>query len=125
MPWVGLAARAGERVCYRPNLRSGACMNAILAIETSSGPCSVALEVDGAVDFTHVEAPRAHARVLLPTIAELLAARDLSISDLGSIIYGQGPGVVHGTADRLRSRAGSFMGTRCPCAGGLEPRDAR
>ena len=77
-------------------------MNAILAIETSSGPCSVALEVDGAVDFTHVEVQRAHARVLLPTIAELLAARDLSISDLGSIIYGQGPG--------------SFTGLRIGCA---------
>ena len=77
-------------------------MNAILAIETSSGPCSVALDVDGAVERVHVQAPRAHARALLPAIADLLANRHIGPGDLQAIVYGQGPG--------------SFTGLRIGCA---------
>ena len=77
-------------------------MNAILAIETSSGPCSVALEIDGEVECVHVETPRAHARVLLPTISDLLANRQIGFDELSAIVYGQGPG--------------SFTGLRIGCA---------
>ncbi len=64
----------------------------ILAVDTSSNACSVALQVSGEITERHVIEPRAHTRVLLPMISELLSERDISIRDLNAIVLGNGPG---------------------------------
>lgn len=77
-------------------------MAAILALETSCDACSVALRVDELLLVEEHEEPRAHARVLLPTIEALLGRAGIGCAELGGIVYGHGPG--------------SFTGLRIGCA---------
>ena len=64
----------------------------ILAIETATEACSVAL-VDGDRRLQRRETgSRIHARVLLPWIAELLAEAGLTHADLDGIAVDRGPG---------------------------------
>ena len=73
----------------------------ILALETSSESCSVALVVDGDIDVRDTLAGQRHSELLLPMIDALLAARNLRLQDLDGIAYGEGPG--------------SFTGLRIAC----------
>lgn len=77
-------------------------MAAILALETSSDACSVALRTEDALYVLEHEEARAHARVLLPSIETLLGRAGLACSELDGILYGRGPG--------------SFTGLRIGCA---------
>ena len=73
-------------------------MTTILAFETATNACSVALLHQGVVYERFEIAPRQHTALLLPMIAELLERQELSRADLDVIAFGRGPG--------------SFMGTR-------------
>lgn len=64
----------------------------LLAIDTSSNACSVALLVGGEVLDKHVVEPRAHTRILLPMITELLVDGGVSLQDLDAVVLGNGPG---------------------------------
>ncbi len=64
----------------------------LLAMDTSTVACSVALGVGGDVDSRHALEPRAHAQLLLPMIDELLAAAGLDAGELDAVILGNGPG---------------------------------
>jgi tRNA threonylcarbamoyladenosine biosynthesis protein TsaB len=67
-------------------------MTSLLAVETSSEVCSIALSVDGHVYSFFKHAPMKHAELLLPAISELLNASGLVVSDLDAIAFGRGPG---------------------------------
>ncbi len=64
----------------------------LLAIDTSSNACSVALQVGDDVLEKHVVEPRAHTKILMPMIAELLSEGGVNLSDLDAIVLGNGPG---------------------------------
>ena len=64
----------------------------LLGLDTSTDACSVALAVDAEVDLQHIVEPRAHTRVLMPMIRELLASQGLRTADLDAIVLGNGPG---------------------------------
>lgn len=64
----------------------------LLALETSSEACSVAVERDGHVFERHLVRPKEHTRLLMPMIGEVLDEAALSISDLDAIVAGIGPG---------------------------------
>jgi tRNA threonylcarbamoyladenosine biosynthesis protein TsaB len=64
----------------------------LLAIDTSSNACSVALQVDDDVHENHVVEPRAHTKILIPMISTLLEEGGTSIADLDAIVLGNGPG---------------------------------
>lgn len=64
----------------------------LLALDTSSDACSVALADDGQVSHRHVVEPRAHTHILIPMIEEVLAKGDVAIADLDAIVLGNGPG---------------------------------
>ena len=64
----------------------------LLAIETSSNACSVALGLDGEVIDRHVVEPRAHTDILMPMIAGLLDDAGIIPADLDAVVLGNGPG---------------------------------
>ena len=64
----------------------------LLALDTSSLACSVALTVDGNVAERHATAAREHTRLLMPMIKALFEETGLSPDDLDAIVLGNGPG---------------------------------
>ena len=68
----------------------------LLAIETSTEACSVALYVDGEVRELHELAPRRHTQLVLPWSEQLLAEAGLRKSQLDAIAVGRGPGAFTG-----------------------------
>jgi tRNA threonylcarbamoyladenosine biosynthesis protein TsaB len=73
----------------------------ILALDTSSEYCSVALWLDGEVHALERLAGQRHTEMVLPMVDELLARAGLELSQLSGIAYGAGPG--------------SFTGLRIAC----------
>jgi len=74
----------------------------LLAIDTSTDACSVALYDNGNIIAENELAPKAHTRILLPIIDRLLAKANLTLADLDAFAFGRGPG--------------SFTGIRIACS---------
>ena len=68
----------------------------LLAIETATEACSVALWIDGGVRERFGIAPRRHAELALPWAEQLLADADVAKSQLDAIAVGRGPGAFTG-----------------------------
>ena len=68
----------------------------LLAFETATEACSVALFVDGEVRERHAVAPRRHAELALPWADELLAEAGVARAQLDAIAVGRGPGAFTG-----------------------------
>lgn len=67
-------------------------MSRLLAIETASEACSVALHIDGDIRAREYHEPRRHAALLLPAVSELLEEARIRLADLDAIAFGRGPG---------------------------------
>lgn len=78
----------------------------ILALDTSTDACSVALRCDGQIFSHHEVKPRAHNKLLLNMIAGVVQEADIPISTLDAIAFTQGPGSFTG----LRMAAGVVQG---------------
>ncbi|MBD3609102.1 MAG: tRNA (adenosine(37)-N6)-threonylcarbamoyltransferase complex dimerization subunit type 1 TsaB [Gammaproteobacteria bacterium] len=68
----------------------------IIALDSSTEACSVALLNDGELTSQHEVAPRKHAELLLPFIDGLLTESGLTISQIDAIAFGRGPGAFTG-----------------------------
>ncbi len=64
----------------------------LLAIDTSSLACSVALLRDDRIVERHEEREREHTRLLVPMIRDVLGESGLGPADLDAIVLGNGPG---------------------------------
>jgi tRNA threonylcarbamoyladenosine biosynthesis protein TsaB len=64
----------------------------ILALETATEACSVALNLDGNIVEHYTVEPRAHARLILQMIDTLLRDHGVLLHELDAIAFGQGPG---------------------------------
>jgi len=73
----------------------------ILALDTSTEYCSVALSVEGEVDFRGTQAGQTHSQLVLGMVDELLTTHGVKLDTLDGIAYGEGPG--------------SFTGLRIAC----------
>lgn len=73
----------------------------ILALETSTEFCSVALNLDGKVSGKEILAGRNHSEMILPMVQEMLAEAGLVLQQIDGIAFGAGPG--------------SFTGLRIAC----------
>ena len=64
----------------------------LLALDTSSLACSVALQADDTLAWRHEERAREHTRLLVPMIEAVLAEAAIAVGDLDAIVLGNGPG---------------------------------
>jgi tRNA threonylcarbamoyladenosine biosynthesis protein TsaB len=64
----------------------------LLALDTSSLACSVALQVDKTVLRRHEEQAREHTRILVPMLRSVLEEASVELSALDAIVLGNGPG---------------------------------
>ena len=81
-------------------------MTGLLAIETATDACSVAVYLDGQVRERHAIAPRQHSKLLFAMLEELLPGGDLRAQGIDAIAYGCGPGSFTG----LRIAASAVQG---------------
>jgi tRNA threonylcarbamoyladenosine biosynthesis protein TsaB len=64
----------------------------IVALDTSSTACSIALLVDDKISFLHRILPLQQAQSILPMIEELLSLNKIKLNQLDAIAFGCGPG---------------------------------
>lgn len=64
----------------------------LLALDTSSVACSVALRTGSSVFERHEEQAREHTQLLVPMIRDVLTEGQLTVADLDAIVLGNGPG---------------------------------
>lgn len=81
-------------------------MPKILALDTSTDACSVALDINGNVTQDFRIIPRQHTKQLLPMVQDMLREHDLTVADLDAIAVGRGPGSFAG----IRIATGAAQG---------------
>lgn len=67
-------------------------MSKILALDTSTDACSVALSLNGETKEDFRIIPRQHTQQLLPMVELMLSEAGVSVSELDAIAFGRGPG---------------------------------
>ncbi len=68
----------------------------VLAIDTATEQCSVALSRGTQCIERCVQTPRGHAELVLPMVQELMAEAGLNFTQLNAIAFGRGPGAFTG-----------------------------
>jgi len=71
-------------------------MTTLLALDTATEACSVALLHEGRVLSQYEVIPRLHAQRLLPMIQALLAEAGIALSAVDALAFGRGPGAFTG-----------------------------
>jgi len=89
----------------------------ILALDTSSEYCSVALWRDGALDAREVHAGQRHSELVLEMVDELLVRHGLNARRLDGIAYGAGPGSFTGLRIACGVTQGLAFGAGIPVVG--------
>lgn len=84
----------------------------LLALDTSTNACSVAVQFDDRRVARHAVAPREHARLLIPMISDALAEAGVATEELDAIVLGNGPGSFIGVRIAASVAQGLAFGTR-------------
>lgn len=89
----------------------------ILAIDTATEACSVALWNDGTT-FAHFElCPREHTQRILPLVRAALADAGVKLTDLDALAFGRGPGSFTGVRIGIGIAQGLALGAELPMIG--------
>jgi len=89
----------------------------ILAIETATEACSVALYREGACEERHEVAPRQHNERVFSMLRELLPDGDLRAHGIDAIAWGSGPGSFTGLRIAASAVQGLAFANRLPAVG--------
>ncbi|KLV09154.1 hypothetical protein ABT56_02880 [Photobacterium aquae] len=91
--------------------------NKILAVDTATENCSVALLVGDDVISRCEYAPREHTTKILPMVDEVLAEGGLTLSQLDALAFGRGPGSFTGVRIGIGIAQGLAFGADLPMLG--------
>lgn len=89
-------------------------MSRILALDTSTDACSVALSLNGEIQHEFVIEPRRHTHLLLPMVERLLAQAGVALNSLDAIAFGRGPGSFAGIRIATGAAQGLALGADLP-----------
>ncbi len=89
----------------------------ILALETSTEHCSLALWLDGEILVRAVPAQERHSQVILPLLQALLADAQVRLTQLNGIAFGAGPGSFTGLRIACGIAQGLAFGANLPVVG--------
>ena len=86
----------------------------LLALDTATEACSVALNIDGELTEHYELLPRRHSRELLPMVEKIIAAAGLSLTQLDAVAFGCGPGAFTGLRVATAMAQGLAFGADLP-----------
>ncbi|OTA15671.1 tRNA threonylcarbamoyladenosine biosynthesis protein TsaB [Xenorhabdus vietnamensis] len=89
----------------------------ILAIDTATEACSVALWNEGAVEALFEISPREHTQRILPMVQDVLSKSDVSLQQLDALAFGRGPGSFTGVRIGVGIAQGLALGAELPMIG--------
>ncbi|AIN17825.1 MULTISPECIES: tRNA (adenosine(37)-N6)-threonylcarbamoyltransferase complex dimerization subunit type 1 TsaB [Yersinia] len=89
----------------------------ILAIDTATEACSVALWNNGEVQAIFELCPREHTQRILPMVQQVLAESGLSLQQLDALAFGRGPGSFTGVRIGIGIGQGLALGADLPMIG--------
>jgi tRNA threonylcarbamoyladenosine biosynthesis protein TsaB len=89
----------------------------ILALETSTEYCSIALWQDGVIEAKSVQIGQKHSEVMMLMLAELLREANVKLTQLDGIAYGAGPGSFTGVRIACGVTQGLALGANLPVIG--------
>jgi tRNA threonylcarbamoyladenosine biosynthesis protein TsaB len=89
-------------------------MTKILALDSSTDACSVALHINGVTDFIFELAAKSHTQRLLPMVDEILHKHNCRLQDIDAIAYGRGPGSFTGLRICMGVVQGLAFGANLP-----------
>lgn len=89
----------------------------ILAIDTATEACSVALWNNGEKHALFEICPREHTQRILPMVQQVLAESGVTLNQLDALAFGRGPGSFTGVRIGIGIAQGLAMGAELPMIG--------
>ena len=89
-------------------------MTTILAVDTSTEACSVALQIGSECIAKYSDEPRSHSRLLMPMVQHVLAEADIKVNQLDAIGISIGPGSFTGLRIGFAAVQGMAYGADIP-----------
>lgn len=86
----------------------------LLAIDTATEACSVALLIDDECHWQYQVAPRQHNQLIFPMMETVLAESGVRMSELDALAFGRGPGSFTGVRIAASTIQGLAMGLDKP-----------
>ncbi|MCC8378775.1 tRNA (adenosine(37)-N6)-threonylcarbamoyltransferase complex dimerization subunit type 1 TsaB [Xenorhabdus sp. PB30.3] len=89
----------------------------ILAIDTATEACSVALWNDGLIEAQFEISPREHTQRILPMVEAVLSKGGIKLQQLDALAFGRGPGSFTGVRIGVGIAQGLALGAELPMIG--------
>lgn len=89
----------------------------ILALDTATENCSVALLVNDQIYVRSEVAPRDHTKKILPMVDEVLKEAEITLAELDALAFGRGPGSFTGVRIGIGIAQGLAFGADLPMIG--------